>query len=285
MGRIETTDWNEEWKRARAQCTTPVRDEAFWNERAPSFVEKPAGGYAEAFLDIVRPEKSWTVLDMASGAGVLAIPLARHVRSVTAVDYSGAMLGRLEERCGQAGISNIRALKARWEDNWSEVGIGAHDVAVASRALVVDDLLGAVLKLSGIARKRVYISTIVDDGPYDRSIYEAVGRKLDAGPDYIYNYNLLYQIGIRANVSFITEEHRKVYGSRTEAVDSMRWMVAGMTSKEEKRYQDHFDRHLLCNEGGWTMDYRRTVRWAVIWWDSLRPQETRNNDERDRRRS
>ncbi|OPY72653.1 MAG: ubiquinone/menaquinone biosynthesis methyltransferase [Syntrophorhabdus sp. PtaU1.Bin058] len=268
MKDVRAIDWNNVWKNARMQRTTPVRSPSFWNKRAPSFAENSLKkGYAEAFVKIVNPRKTWSVLDMACGAGILAVPFARHVRSVTAVDFSEAMLERLQERCRETGISNIRILKASWEDNWSKAGIGLHDVAIASRSLVVDDLRHAVMKLNNIARKRVYISTIVDDGPYDRRIFDAVGRKLDAGPDYIYNYNLLYQMGIHANVCFITEDYQKTYGDRYEALDSARWMVGDMTPEEEKRYVDHFDKHLVCYAGRWVLDYRRTIRWAVIWWD------------------
>lgn len=268
MKNVKAIDWNNAWKNARAQRTSPVRGPAFWNKRAPNFAENSLKtGYAEAFLKIVNPEKEWDVLDMACGAGTLAVPFARHVRSITAVDFSDAMLERLQERCRQAGVSNVKTFKASWEDSWSKLGIGLYDVAIASRSLVVDDLRHAIMKLHNIARKRVYISTIVDDGPYDRRIFDAVGRKLDAGPDYIYNYNLLYQMGIYANVGFITEDNHKTRGSRVEALDSMRWMLGDMTSEEEKRYEDHFDKHLVCDAGQWMLDYHRIVRWAVIWWD------------------
>lgn len=268
MKNVKAIDWNNAWKNARTQRTTPVRGPVFWNKRAPVFAENSLKtGYAEAFLKIVRPRKGWDVLDMACGAGTLAVPFARRVSSVTAVDFSEAMLEMLQEQCRQAGISNIRTFKASWEDNWSRAGIGLHDVAIASRSLVVDDLRYAIMKLNNIARKRVYISTIVDDGPYDRRIYNAVGRKLYAGPDYIYNYNLLHQMGIYANVAFITEDNHKTYGSQYEALDSSRWMLGDMTPEEEKRYEEHFDKHLVCYAGRWVLDYHRIVRWAVIWWD------------------
>ena len=268
MMNIQMIDWNAAWKEARAKCNFQIRDSAFWDERAPNFAEiSMKTGYAESFLEIMKPEKNWSIFDMACGAGTLAIPFARYVKSVTAVDFSEKMLEILRERCSQAGISNVRTLKASWEDDWSEAGIGLHDVALASRSLVVDDLRHGIEKLNNIARKRVYISTIVDDGPHDRRIFEAVGRELHAGPDYIYNYNLLYRMGIFANVNFIIEDNQKTYGSHAEALDSVRWMLDDITSDEEKKLEDYFGRHLIFNEGRWVMDCHRIVRWAVIWWD------------------
>jgi SAM-dependent methyltransferase len=268
MMNIQTIDWNDAWKEARARHSYQIRDSAFWNKRAPDFAEiATKTGYAEAFLKIMNPKNNWSVFDMACGAGTLAIPFARHVKSVTAVDFSEKMLEILQERCGQAGITNVRTIKASWEDDWSKAGIGLHDVAIASRSLVVDDLVYGITKLNNIARKRVYISTIVDDGPYDKRIFDAVGREFDAGPDYIYNYNLLYRMGIYANVNFIIEDNHKTYGNHAEAIDSIRWMLGNTTSEEEKKLEDFFNRHLIFSEGRWMMDQRRTIRWAVIWWD------------------
>jgi SAM-dependent methyltransferase len=268
MVNIKTIDWNDAWKEARAQCNFQIHDSTCWNKRAPGFAEiSMKTGYAEAFLKIMNPKKNWSIFDMACGAGTLAIPFAGHVKSVTAVDFSDKMLEILQERCRQAGITNVRTIEASWEDNWNKAGIGRHDVAIASRSLVVDDLRHGITKLNNIARKRVYISTIVDDGPHDRRIYEAVGRELDPGPDYIYNYNLLYSMGIYANVNFIIEDNHKTYGSHAEAIDSVRWMLNNITSEEEKKLEDYFDRHLIFSAGRWMMDHRRTIRWAVIWWD------------------
>jgi SAM-dependent methyltransferase len=265
---IQTIDWNDAWKEARAQRIFPERDRTFWNKRAPDFAEiSMKTGYAEAFLKIINPKKTWTIFDMACGAGTLAIPFAGYVKSITAVDFSEKMLEILQEKCNQAGIANVRTIKASWEDNWSKAGIGQHDVVIASRSLVVDDLRHAITKLNDIARKRVYISTIVDDGPHDRRIFEAVGRELHAGPDYIYNYNLLYRMGIYANINFIIEDNHKTYRNHGEAIDSVRWMLDDITSEEEKKLEDYFDRHLIFSEGRWVMDCRKTVRWAVIWWD------------------
>jgi len=265
---IQTIDWNDAWKEAMAQLDFAAKDSACWDKRAPGFAKiSMKTGYAEAFLKIMKPKKNWSIFDMACGAGTLAIPFAKHVKSITAVDFSEKMLEILQERCIRAGIANVGTLKASWEDDWSKAGIGLHDVAIASRSLVVHDLRHAIMKLNNIARKRVYISTIVDDGPHDRRIFEAVGREFDAGPDYIYNYNLLYSMGIYANIDFIIENNNRTYENRDEAIDSIRWMLGEITFEEEKKLQDYFDRHLIYNEGRWIMDCYRTIRWAVIWWD------------------
>lgn len=268
MTDIQTTDWNEAWKVKKAMRSSPVRDASTWNKRAPSFAKHvKKSGYAEAFLKILNPKRSWTIFDMACGSGTLAIPFSQYVKSVTAVDFSGKMLDILNRQCNKSGIVNVRAINASWEDDWDRAGIGVHDVAIASRSLVVDDLRSAILKLSERAKKRVYISTIVDDGPYDRQIFEAIGRELNMGPDYIYNYNLLYQMGIRANIDFITERNHKAYRERYQMMESLKWMLGDMTPSEEKKLNAFLDRHLVYDAGWWILDYEKITRWAVIWWN------------------
>ena len=264
---IKTIDWNKAWKEAKALRTSSRRDNKFWDRRAPSFAKHAAEtAYPAAFLKILRPEPQWSVFDMACGGGTLAVPLARKVREVVAVDFSDKMLEIVREKCRQENITNVATINARWEDDWSAHGIGAYDVVVASRSLVVDDLLTAILKLDAAARERVYVSTIVGDGPYDRRVFEALGRPLNMGPDYIYNYNLLYQMGIHAEVAFIEERNNKTFEDRADALNSMRWMLDEMTPREEETLACYLDEHLVPSDAGWRMDYDRTIRWAVMWW-------------------
>ncbi len=261
-------DWNKIWKERRERRTSPVRDAGFWNGRALSFAKHaPTTGYAEAFFKIMKPHRTWKVLDMGCGSGTLSIPLAVRVREITAVDFSEKMLAILREQSHRKGITNIKTIQARWEDDWDRVGIGVHDVAIASRSLVVDDLRGAIMKLNRVARKRVYISTIVGDGPIDRRIFAALGRKLVTNPDYIYNYNLLYQMGIYANVTFIHEKNTRAFETHEAAVDSFKWMVEEMTRKEEDRLREYLREHLIHHNGKWRLNCEMEVRWAVIWWE------------------
>lgn len=265
---MHTADWNRAWKEMRTSKPSPARHAKFWDGRSRSFAKHVTRtGYAERFLNIMEPQPQWTVLDMGCGAGTLALPLADKVQSITAVDFSEKMLSILREECRQRNINNIKAIRARWEDDWAQVGLGKYDVTIASRSLVVDDLQTMIAKLNDAARKRVFIVTVVGDGPHDRRAYEALGRELQGGPDYIYNYNVLYQMGIYAKVDFITQQVQDTYGEREEAMDSVRWMFPDMTQEEERKLDAYMAEHLACRDGLWMLDYAKTVRWAVLWWE------------------
>ena len=261
-------DWNEVWKTAQAEKHTPMRDPKFWDKRAPEFARHATtSDYIGQFMEILQPEPHWSVLDIGCAAGTLAVPLASSVKTITALDASAGMLALLRERCQEQGIGNIKTIHGRWEDDWDELGIGVHDVAIASRSLITEDLREAILKLQRYASQRIYVSTLVDDGPYDRTIVEAVGRKFRLGVDYIVVYNLLRRMGIHANVAFTVNREEKIFSDLENAVDSLRWMIHEMTPEEEQMLRTHLAGCLIKENGHWRLPHRRAVRWAVLWWD------------------
>ena len=246
----------------------PVRERDFWEGRAEEFSDYAAEtGYAAGFLGIMNVDPDWTVLDMACAGGTLAIPLARRVKRIIAVDFSRNMLDILSRRCREGGITNIDAVLGRWEDDWDALGIGPCDVAIASRSLLAEDVRGSLIKLDRAAKRQVYISTSVGDGPFDRRLFEATGRRLSVGPDYIYYYTLLYEMGIRANIAFVREDHNDDWGSREEAVAGQRWMFHDLTGEEEEKVRAYLDAHIVYRDRRWRLPYERGCAWAVMWWD------------------
>ncbi|MGD9948490.1 MAG: class I SAM-dependent methyltransferase [Desulfobulbus sp.] len=262
-------DWNIAWQEARKKKRHDHSDSSHWNKRAASFAQNARkSNYADEFLHLLTPQPQWSVLDVGCGAGTLAIPLSPLVRRVTAIDFSENMIALLNSQCVENGLGNIHTRVTGWEDDWDTAGIGEHDVAIASRSLVVDDLRTALMKLHSKARHRVYIASLVGDGPFDRRIFEAIGRKLDRGPDYIYVYNLLHQMGIHAEIRFVFNGGgNKVYQNIDDALEKFHWMLDDLSDEEEIRLRNYFERNLSKTQGGWTLSYRHTVRWAVIYWN------------------
>ncbi len=263
-------DWNRIWQESCRKRKGDRNDQEFWNKRAPSFANHAReSGYVTDFLHYLAPQSDWSVLDMGCGAGTLAIPLADSVRQVTAVDFSETMLAILSERCREKGFTNVTTRLLGWQDDWEAAGIERHDVAIASRSLVVEDLAGSIEKLAGRARHRVIISSLVGDGPFDRRIFTAIGRDLDRGPDYICVYNLLHQMGIYADVTFVSNEgeDRKIFQDQDDAVAGYRWMISDMTGEEEYKLRQYLERHLVSMGDGYALDYQHLVRWAILSWN------------------
>lgn len=265
-------DWNRIWQESRRKRKEDRNDQEFWNKRAPSFANHARkSSYVTDFINYLSPKADWSVLDVGCGAGTLAIPLADSVRQVTAVDFSETMLSILTERCRKKGLTNVTTRQLRWEDDWDVAGIESHDVAIASRSLVVEDLAGAIAKLTGRARRRVIISSLVGDGPFDRRIFTAIGRDLDRGPDYICVYNLLHQMGIYADVNFVSNEgeDRKIYEDLDDAVTGYSWMLGELTAEEKWRLRRYLESHLVGTGDGYALDYQHFVRWAILSYNKV----------------
>ena len=263
-------DWNRIWQESCRRRKGDRNDREFWNKRAPSFANHAKeSSYVADFLRVTALPADWSVLDVGCGAGTLAVPLAGSVRQVTAADFSVTMLTILAARCREQGLTNVSTQLLSWDDDWDAAGIEQHDVAIASRSLVVEDLAGAIQKLASRARHRVIISSLVGDGPFDRRIFNAIGRDLDRGPDYICVYNLLHQMGIYADVTFVGNrgEERKIFADIDDAVSGYRWMIGDMSSEEEKKLRGYLERHLDKTEFGFMLDYQHPVRWAILSWD------------------
>jgi ubiquinone/menaquinone biosynthesis C-methylase UbiE len=58
-------------------------------------------------IELVRPEPTARVLDVAAGSGMLALEVAPRVARVDAVDFSHEMLARLEDERQARGLTNV----------------------------------------------------------------------------------------------------------------------------------------------------------------------------------
>ena len=264
-----TFDWNELWKQAATRKWPDLGGRArYWNKRAPAFPRRDGTSpYVKAFLGLLDPQPHWSVLDVGCGTGTLAIPLAGLVRHVTAMDFSEVMIEHLVQGCAEAGIRNVRALHAGWEDDWEAAEVGTHDIAIASRSLVVEDLEQAIRKLERAARLRVCITSPAGDGPLDRRVMEAVGRPFRKGPDYIYVYNLLHQMGIFAHVAILDTDDERTFQSPGEVLGFYRMLIENLEADEEDRLRAYLAEELVRKGGGWTLRSRQPVRWALMWWE------------------
>lgn len=261
-------DWNLLWQQARKDKSWQSKGESDWDRRAASFADRTGGSaYAQAFLSLLSPEPDWSVLDVGSGPGTLALPLASLVRRITCLDFSTNMLTILKARAASQQLANIRTCKGSWTDDWQGLGLGRHDVVIASRSLAVTDLGAALRRLTAYARRLVAVTDKVGHGPFDPDAFAAVGRPLDSGPDYLYTVNLLHQMGLLATVDFIRLEEVKSYPSLDQALTRYTWMFPDLNPTETEALRQYL--HSIATlraDGAITLQSRHVPTWAYISW-------------------
>lgn len=155
---------NAQAERMREQA--PPDDE--WGAMADIFAPGP-DAYPAPELPLLealaRPEDHW--LEAGAGAGRLAIPLARGVRRMTALDRSPGMTGRLREEAAASGLDNIEVLPAT---AWPPPGAPGEtapiaDVALSASVLFFVEEAGAFLDALEAHARRLCVIVLMDHMP------------------------------------------------------------------------------------------------------------------------
>lgn len=272
MKKKQQTDWNQQWKMEMESSTWWKAGGDDWSEESakrfyqwiirPESVKRHAKMVGR--LDI-RPQD--TVLDIGSGPGTYAIPLARVCKKVIAIDPSKAMLCYLQRYAAEEGLTNIIPMEGNWEDIQPFKDVGEHDIVIASHSLSMLDMKAALKKMNQLARRTAYLFT---GAGRRREDHDDLWKKLHGeayqhGPDYICIYNILYDMGILANVEIFDSEYRFSYKDMDEALK--RWKKnCQVTDKAwEKILKEYLQRNLKKEEGRlWMIEKQKEV---MIWWD------------------
>lgn len=258
-------DFGELYREQCRRSSYGSRTSADWDGRAERRRRQVRDSdYNEAFLSRLNLTGVRTALDIGCGTGNLAIPLARRLTKVHALDFSPEMLRQLERERRRAGVGNIAVHRLSWTEAWR--GVPRVDLAVCSRALGVEDLRGALEKMTRRARVRC-AATIHAGGSYlGRDVLELLGRELTPRPGYIYAVNILYQMGYPATVDFIRSEGGSGYASAEDFVQSVRWRIGELTAKEERRLRACYRGLPKAADG--TARTRHDFVWAMLTWET-----------------
>ncbi len=261
-------DWTTLRANALAQKGWQEKGPGEWDKKARSFAGRnKSAAYIDLVLEHMVLDPSFTVLDIGSGPGTLAIPLAKRVDSVTAIDFSPGMLDTLETLAREEQVGNIRTVQCAWEDDWQEKGLQPHDIAIASRSIGVKDLSTALSKIDRYATRYVFLTDRIGSTPFEEGAFAALGRPFSPGPDYIYTLNTLYSMGIHPNVTILNLERDVPYPSLAEAMQSYSWMFGDLTGPESLALERYLTGKIICAEGDRVTIRRDSPpRWALIWW-------------------
>lgn len=266
--RYSDIDWLLLRKNAMAQKGWKRKGPKEWDNKAKSFSSRTKhNDYVKLFLEELPLNPTLSVLDIGSGPGTLALPIAKRVHNVTALDFSKGMLDTLNQHAQEEHTENIRTVHCSWEDDWQDAGIRPHDLAIASRSVGIEDLEHALEKINSFATKYVFISDRIAATPFEEGAFHAIGRRFQPGPDYIFTLNILYKMGIFPNVTVLKPDPVTTYSSIEDALASYQWMFQELSTTEEHELLNYIKQNIIhISDHTVTVKRNSPVQWALIWW-------------------
>jgi SAM-dependent methyltransferase len=264
---ISLVNYNELWCLLHQKRRGSGAD---WDKRASSFFRAVSNSSeAEEVIPTLNLLPTDTVLDMGAGTGRFAVPFAKHVSHLTAVEPSLGMAAFLEQGMSNAGLTNYSIVRKRWEDIQVGEDIPLHDVVFASNSLGFHDLAGGLLKLDAAAKRSVHILWFAgpDRHPMDEELRNRLGHSpYDSfGPDYIFIAHVLHDMGIYANIQVDRMKTTHTYESLDEAVS---WWTERKNIEPDQVpvIREYLAEKLIPSDNGRLSMPRNGWR-AHIWWN------------------
>lgn len=227
MGLCATAErefWAKLWKDAREKSPmnkrrgrTEQEMVESWNKRAQGFAQRTGKGQERQnrVLGMLEQEGVFEpgiqVLDIGAGPGNFAIPLARLAGQVTALEPAAEMVKILEERAKAEQIENIKVIQRTWQEiQIEEEGLsGKFDLVFASMTPGVRDP-ETLQKMIKASKKFCYMSGFSGRGwgqAHNQLWQQFFNEDLGEKPgDIIHPFNLLYAMGYRPNLRFVTSQ-------------------------------------------------------------------------------
>jgi SAM-dependent methyltransferase len=196
----------------------------FWDRRARRFhsTTKDAVAHDPLFLRLQGAVTSqMSVLDVGAGTGRFTLALASQARHVTAVEPNVAMLGYLHRDASERHFTNITVVQSTWQEAPEEL---AADIVICSHVLYPIFAIEPFLaKLYAATRHTCYIymrATAIDAllGDLWRHFH---GDERCLPPAYIHALDVLFEMGIYANVEVVSLPMVLKYPSLDIAVEEI----------------------------------------------------------------
>jgi len=261
-------DWNKVWaaRQKRHEASQKFDDPTHnWDrEDNARRYNKGSDGEFDA-----RVKATVTGLDIGSGPGTLALPLAPFVKEITAIEPGKGMVKVLSDTIEEEGIHNITVIGKLWEDIDMSSDISPpYDIVIASLSLTMQDIREALGKMHAVSSGSVFLFWFADP-PFWEKMYIDLwpglhGEPYYAGPKADCLFSVLYQMGIYANVEMMPLGKEYRFASREEM---MAFFVRrfGVTNKQQKDLVDAYLARLIRREGREVVISGNSTL-AKVWW-------------------
>lgn len=272
-------DWNKVWKdtlekqlalNRNVDCSSIWHGEKNARQFWRMFQDDKARAVTEKRIKDLKLSPDSRVLDIGSGPGTLAIPIARQVAHVTAVEPSDGMMNVMQENIKEYGIENIDTVHKDWEavDVRSDLS-APYDVVFASYSLGMKDIRASIRKMMDASSKYIYLYWFAGETSWDihsRKLWPSLhGCEYQPAPKCDVLYNVLYDMEIYPNVSVFPFEHIHRYANFEEAVEDFKSYYNVTSDSQETVLRDYLEGILEPDNGnliqrGWSTRVK-------MWWE------------------
>ncbi|HHX87535.1 MAG TPA: class I SAM-dependent methyltransferase [Firmicutes bacterium] len=216
--------WQKAWaesKQSPAQAKRIVRSPQeqveFWNSFASGFIAHAAPAMEQRLNNVItalEQEKMLSpdieILDVGCGPGTYALPFARRVKAVTALDGAREMCRMLEQKAEKEKLTNITVLERLWEDVdlVGESLANRFDLVFVSMTPAVNDYK-TLLKLNQTSRQHCcLVSRVGNYDPVRRELWQVVFKQDEPKPDrdLVYIFNFLFARGYYPTMHYFSIE-------------------------------------------------------------------------------
>jgi len=276
--------WQTERRRSLFGRQSPERSgPGWWSMRSRSYTRRSGGARGrrrqEKLMLLLEQAgflgRQHEALDIGCGSGNVALPLARRMKRVIALDPSEEMLALLRRRAAKAGIKNIETMLMRWEDvdldtrGWR----GRFRVAIASMSPGIHDA-ASLRKMHDASHCGCYFNSFTRRA--DRAQEDLwrifFGEPLPAMPaDAFYVFHLLHAWGFCPSLELSSEATRRRY-SPAKAVEELGLLMIPYVEQTKRSQAIIEDYVRAASPQGTFVRHRSFVEARILW--SVKQQPT-----------
>jgi SAM-dependent methyltransferase len=265
----EISRWNDEWRRAQLANRASGRGRECWHAwqgeaEARAYwarVSAREDAKAKELLELIGPD--WSVLDIGSGPGTIALPLAAKAAHVTAVEPAEGMAAVLEENIAARGLGNVDIARKRWDDVEIGKDIGAsYDLTVASYSMGMLDLRETIDKMLAVTRRELVIYWHAGHQAWDVDALELMpllrGTAFAPIPKADIVFNLMYAMGLYPDIKVIRPSFVARFASMDEALDQYCERFEARTPEQKAIVSGYLEKALVPEAGEIVHHHRNT---------------------------